>query len=260
MLDVDIALLAAAWLTGLAGGGGHCIGMCGGIVGALGLRQHGSARGLALLLCAHAGRVFSYSAAGGVAGFAGAAAAGGLAGAPGLAALRIAAGALVAVIGLQLLLGRPLLTPLERGGARIWRSLAPLLRALLPPRNPARAFAVGALWGWLPCGLVYAELSVAAAAGGATQGAALMAAFGVGTVLSLSLLGALLQAVGLARLPRRASGALLVAFGLWTAMPGLLGPSGDSGHGGHAVEAVHHSRHEGELPPRDRNEAALRQP
>jgi hypothetical protein len=78
---------------------------------------------------------------------------------------------------------------------------------------------VGALWGWLPCGLVYAQLSVAAASGGPIHGALLMAAFGGGTIVSLSMLGAVLQALGLARLPRRASGALLVLFGAWMLLP-----------------------------------------
>jgi len=64
--------------------------------------------------------------------------------------------------GVQLLLGRPLLTRLEQAGSRFWRMLAPQMRKLLPPRDPLRAFGVGALWGWLPCGLVYSELAVAA--------------------------------------------------------------------------------------------------
>jgi sulfite exporter TauE/SafE len=146
-------------------------------------------------------------------------------GAHGLVVLRIAAALLVAAIGVQLLLGRPLLAPLERAGAVVWRRLAPLLRPLLPPRDPLRAVAVGALWGWLPCGLVYAQLSVAAAAGGALQGALVMALFGLGTSVGLTALSALLQSLGLARLPRLASGALLVLFGV-----ALLLPIFASGH------------------------------
>ena len=99
------------------------------------------------------------------------------------------------------------------------------MRKLLPPRDPVRAFGVGALWGWLPCGLVYAELAVATAAGGTVQGALVMASFGIGTIVSLSVLSALLHAVGLGRMPRQASGVLLVLFAIWTILPLIRGGS-----------------------------------
>jgi hypothetical protein len=219
MADLDAALLLAAWLTGLAGSGGHCLGMCGGIVGALGIGQRPGLAGFAVLSAAHAGRVLSYSAAGALAGLIGATAVTTVFGAHGLVVLRIAAAVLIGAIGVQLLLGRALLAPLERAGAVVWRRLAPLLKPLLPPRDPLRALAVGALWGWLPCGLVYAQLSVAATAGGALQGGLVMAVFGLGTSVGLTALAALLQSLGLARLPRQASGALLVLFGVALLLP-----------------------------------------
>jgi uncharacterized protein len=222
MTDLEPALLVAAWLTGLAGSSGHCLGMCGGIVGALGLRQRPGLRGLPVLLAAHLGRVLGYALAGALAGGLGAAALGAFFGPHALTVLRAAAALLMAAIGVQLLLGRPLLAPLEHAGARVWRRLAPLMRPLLPPRDVWHALAVGALWGWLPCGLVYAELSVAATAGGALAGGATMAAFGLGTSVGLTALSALLQSLGLARLPRQAAGALLVLFGAAMLLP-LLG-------------------------------------
>ena len=219
MLEHAIALVLAAWLTGLAGGSGHCLGMCGGIVGMLGVRRTADLRNFGVLFAAHAGRVASYAAAGGIAGGAGATLLRGLFGANGLSMLRVAAAALVIAIGLQLLLGRPLLLGLERTGARVWRRIAPPFRKLLPPRTPLAALAAGALWGWLPCGLVYAQLTVAATAGGPLAGALVMASFGLGTVVSLSVVGALLLSLGLGRLPRQASGALLLALGIWTLLP-----------------------------------------
>jgi len=219
MTEADIGLVLAAWLTGLAGGSGHCIGMCGGIVGALGVGQGAGLSGLARLGAAHLGRVSSYAVAGALVGFAGATVVSGLPGGAGFTVLRITAAALIFAIGLQLLLGRPLLTRLERAGARFWRLLAPQMRKLLPPRDPLRAFGVGALWGWLPCGLVYAELAVAAASGGPLAGAAVMGAFGLGTIVALSLVSVLLHSLGLARMPRRISGALLVLFAVWTVLP-----------------------------------------
>ena len=219
MPEFDAALLLAAWLTGLAGSGGHCLGMCGGIVGALGVGQRPGLGGVAVLLAAHLGRISSYSAAGALAGLVGAAAVTTVFGAHGLEVLRVAAAVLIGAIGVQLLLGRALLAPLERAGAVVWRRLAPLLKPLLPPRDPLRALAVGALWGWLPCGLVYAQLSVAGTAGGALQGGLVMALFGLGTSVGLTALSALLQSLGLARLPRQAAGALLVLFGAAMLLP-----------------------------------------
>lgn len=219
MTEFNVGIVLAAWLTGLAGGSGHCIGMCGGIASALGLGQGSGWRGLMRVAAAHLGRIASYSVAGSIAGFAGAAVVTGLFGANGLLALRVAAAVLIFAIGLQLLFGLPLLRRLETGGARFWQLLAPLMRKLLPPRDPLRAFGVGALWGWLPCGLVYAELAVAAASGGVAEGAVVMAAFGFGTVVSLSVLSVLLHSLGMARLPRQASGALLLVFAVWTVVP-----------------------------------------
>ncbi len=219
MPDNAPALLFAAWLAGIAGGSGHCLGMCGGIVGMLGIRQRAGLSGYLTLLAAHTGRIAGYATAGGVVGLLGASAASALLGAGALLWLRAAAAVLVLLIGLQLLLGRPLLRGLERQGAKLWQRIAPLVRGLLPPRTPLRALTVGALWGFLPCGLVYAELAVAATSGSALAGALVMVSFGIGTVLSLSVLSTLLHSLGLGRLPRRASGVLLVIFAVWTALP-----------------------------------------
>jgi hypothetical protein len=219
MTNFDAGLMLAAWLTGLAGGSGHCIGMCGGILGALGVGQGKGWRGVLLTTTAHFGRIASYSIAGALVGALGAGFIVGIFGASGIVILRIVAAALIFAIGLQLLFGRPLLRRIEQGGARFWRVLAPQMHRLLPPRDPLRAFGVGALWGWLPCGLVYAELAVAAAAGSPAAGALVMGSFGLGTIVSLSILGTLMHAIGLGRVPRQASGALLVLFSIWTVVP-----------------------------------------
>lgn len=219
MTEFDIGLVVAAWLTGLAGGSGHCIGMCGGIVGALGVGQGSGLGGLIRLAAAHVGRVSSYALAGAIAGVAGATFVTGLLGPDGITVLRAAAAVLIFAIGLQLLLGRPLLTRLEAAGSRFWRVLAPRMNKLLPPRDPMRAFGVGAMWGWLPCGLVYSELAVAAASGGPTTGALVMGSFGIGTIVSLSAVSVLLHSLGMARMPRQTSGVLLILFAIWTVLP-----------------------------------------
>ncbi len=219
MTSINVGLLVAAWFTGLAGGSGHCLGMCGGIIGALGVGQKKGSRGIAVLVSAHVGRVAGYAVAGALGGLIGAQLSVGLLGPNALVTLRVASGVLIAIIGLQLLLGKHLLSRLERGGALVWRHIAPTFRSLLPPRTPVHGFAVGVLWGWLPCGLVYAQLAVATTSGSAIQGALSMSAFGLGTMLSLSAMSILLHSLGLARLPRQASGALLLVFAVWTVFP-----------------------------------------
>lgn len=219
MTEFDVGLVIAAWLVGLAGGSGHCIGMCGGIVGALGVGQGSGWSGLVRLAAAHLGRISSYALAGALVGFVGVTFVAGIFGPNGILVMRVAAAVLIFAIGLQLLLGRPLLTRLEQAGSRIWRVLAPQMQRLLPPRDPLRAFGVGTLWGWLPCGLVYSELAVAAASGGPITGALVMSSFGVGTIVSLSAVSVLLHSLGIARMPRQASGALLILFAIWTVLP-----------------------------------------
>jgi len=65
----------------------------------------------------------------------------------------------------------------------------PLLARVMPIRSLPQALAAGALWGWLPCGLVYSVLVSALASGGAGRGATLLLLFGLGTLPNLLLMG-----------------------------------------------------------------------
>jgi sulfite exporter TauE/SafE len=82
-------------------------------------------------------------------------------------------------------------------GGRFWQKLQPLARRLLPVKHLPGALALGALWGFIPCGMVYAALAASLAAGGAIEGGALMLAFGLGTLPALTAVG--LVASGLSR-------------------------------------------------------------
>ena len=89
----------------------------------------------------------------------------------------------------------------------------------MPVSTPARAFTLGLVWGWIPCGLVYSVLVWAVSAGGALEGAALMLSFGIGTLPNLLSIG--LVAGGIAywsRKPwvRRMAGTLVIGFGIHT--------------------------------------------
>jgi len=80
------------------------------------------------------------------------------------------------------------------------------------------------LWGWLPCGLIYSMLLVAALARGPLLGAATMLSFGLGTVpavLTSVLLGGQAWRAATARRWNLAAGSLLLVFGLLTMLAPL---------------------------------------
>ena len=91
------------------------------------------------------------------------------------------------------------------------------MKTLMPADRPHQAFALGALWGWLPCGMVYSVLLTAMLTGSALGGGAVMLAFGLGTLpmlTGLGLLGARLRAAMQRRMVRLTCGLLVLAFGL----------------------------------------------
>ena len=224
------ASLFPVFLVGLLGSV-HCAGMCGGIVGALSFaprRPGAGATTIALHPVAAApaavnvaaynlGRIASYMTAGALAG--------GIAeGASALSSLPLLqAGAywlanlMLAAMGLYLMGAWSGIARVERAGQWLWRRVQPALKRVGPPDTPGRMAAAGALWGWLPCAMVYSVLVTAMLSGSAAAGALTMLAFGLGTLpmmLALGLLGARLR--GWLRLPavRIACGAVVLGFGV----------------------------------------------
>jgi sulfite exporter TauE/SafE len=211
--------LISALILGLLGGG-HCLGMCGGLMGALTLAipAEQRQRRLRLLLAYNAGRILSYACAGLLLGLAGWA----IAGSPLVTALRVAAGLLLIAMGLYLAGWWSGLTRIEALGKGLWRFIQPLTRRFMPVTSAPHALILGGLWGWLPCGLVYSTLIWAASQGNAWHSALLMLAFGLGTLpvliatgLAAERLTTLLRQRGV----RLAGGLLVILFGLWT-LPG----------------------------------------
>lgn len=208
----------ALFLVGLLGGT-HCVGMCGGIVGALSL---GAPARWSMHLAYNAGRIISYSMAGAVAGALGAASMTLDGQAPIRLMLYLLANLMLVALGFYLLGVTRALAFTERVGQKLWRHIQPLTRRFIPARTLGQAVPLGLLWGWLPCGLVYSALTTALTAGSAERGALMMLSFGLGTLPNLLLAGILLARLNeFVRLPavRIASGLLVLGFGLY----GLLG-------------------------------------
>lgn len=228
--------LVSAFLVGLLGST-HCLGMCGGIVSALtlGLRDdlRRSPRTLAPYLFAYnTGRISSYVIAGLMVGAVGAGAFGAMPSESARWVVRLITGGFMIALGFYLAGWWPGLQLLEKWGGMLWRHIEPFGRKLLPVDHPLKALGFGLVWGWLPCGMVYAMLAWALSSGSATQGALLMLAFGLGTLPMLLAIGAAAEWLkDFVRQPwaRRGAGLAVLLFGLYT----IFAPDGHAHHSAH---------------------------
>ena len=228
--------LVAAATLGLAGSA-HCLGMCGGIAAA-----GGAGRSPLQGILFNLGRVAGYAALGTGIGALVGAALDGLPVRPLTIGLRVFAALLMLALGLALLTGRDLLS-LERIGAAVWSRIRPLAGRSLSLPAWLRFATLGVLWGFLPCGLVYSGLSLAAASGSAAGGGMTMLAFGLGTLpamLAVTLAGATITKRFAGLRSRRVAGVLMILFAVWTAL-GPLAPH--PGHGREQSAGPSHTHH-----------------
>ena len=176
--------LVGAFLFGLAGSL-HCIAMCGGVAGMSILIAPERRAQWQWLAAWQSGRLCSYALVGATAGWVGLS----LATWPALSVMQslfaVMASITLLMTGAQLMGFRSPLQVIERGGAMAFIRFVPLLRPWMPPRNPARAFLMGSLWGLVPCGFLYTMILAAAAFHSPLRGAAVLMAFGIGTLPSL---------------------------------------------------------------------------
>ncbi|MBE0472730.1 sulfite exporter TauE/SafE family protein [Rhodoferax sp.] len=177
---MQTTLATTALLMGLVGGP-HCIAMCG--AACAGIGQAAGTRGTAAMWTFQLGRVLGYSSLGAVAA----------ASMQGLGWLTVQSSALrpvwsmfhVAMIVLGLLLMWKAQQPvwMEQAGRKIWVSV----KTLVSGKGTSAPLLIGAVWTFLPCGLLYSALLVAALAGGPLEGAMVMALFAMGTSVSMML-------------------------------------------------------------------------
>lgn len=212
-----------AFLAGLAASG-HCASMCGGVAGALSLRNGQASAGtkLALGVAYNVARVGSYALAGALIGVLGHLVLHAFDIKLMVLVFRVLAGLIMIAVAGRLLFGWRLLDPLEAAGSALWRRTLPWAsRRGRSAQGIGGAVGLGLAWGWLPCGMTYSMLMMAGMTGGALDGAALMAAFGAGTLPSMLTATVAFERVA-STFSRRASvrnvaGVLLLLFGLWTA-------------------------------------------
>lgn len=212
--------MTEVWLSFLAGlvGSTHCLGMCGGIVGAIALHARDTSPGARrlILLAYNAGRIGTYTVLGVIAGSMGATL--------DLLPLKSAATLVFAAANLFVFLAGTMsflqwssfsLFSLESGGGRFF---AGVFRWAISEESLLRTFVLGLALGFLPCGLVYAPLIAGAATGSPLYGGAIMAALGLGTLPLLFLFGN-----ASAALSSRLRGRFIRLVGLFVALLGLVG-------------------------------------
>ncbi|MFK7820266.1 MAG: sulfite exporter TauE/SafE family protein [Planctomycetaceae bacterium] len=186
---IDAAQLPLVLLGGLLGSS-HCIGMCGGFAMAVGFGSKTLRSNVTRQLTWSVGRIFTYSFGGAMCGFLGARLSGQFSFASIQGVLAIAAGVLLVIQGL-------LSTGFFKRKLKIGKGcsiskfswLLPIGRLMKPSPDETRTgsrlgetFLAGVMTGFLPCGLVYAYLALAAATASLWWGLATMVAFGLGTV------------------------------------------------------------------------------
>ena len=209
--------LALALTTGLVGGFGHCLGMCGplpvGFALAAGPRL-GARAALSAQAVYHLGRVTTYAAVGAVMGLVGSFVdvAGRLAGAQRV--VSVAAGLAMVAMGLG---AAGIAGWARRLEARATDRVVAAVRGLLEGGGPGRLYPLGLLLGLLPCGLSYSIFVGSAATGAPVPGMLLALAFGLGTTPALLLAGA-----AATLLSQRLRGWLYRAGGLLVAVLGAL--------------------------------------
>jgi len=215
-MNGDITLLTL-FLLGFFGGG-HCVGMCGGLSSAFALQLPPGLNRAGLIVLLNLGRISSYVFIGLLVG---------AIGQIGISldqtrwlqnGLYLSANLLLLFLGLYLAGISSLATRIESIGRPVWKRLNPLLNRLLPIQSVPACFGVGMLWGWLPCGLVYSASLYALGSGNALEGGLYMLAFALGTLpnlLAMGLFAAQLKNFLQRKTVRLAAGLLVAVWALW---------------------------------------------
>lgn len=207
----------------------HCIGMCGSIIGTLTLSLKPEIRNnkstlFPYVLNYNIGRICSYTLAGLLVGLAEAVLTLPFGLEHGHRVLQLLSAAIMMGAGFYIAGWFPRFAYIEKAGSKLWKQLEPYGRKLIPVETRTQAYLFGMIWGWLPCGLVYAALALAATTGNILQSGMTMFAFGLGTLPSVIGVGIMTNTLTkLSRMQRfkQIIGLLLVLVALIAVFPWL---------------------------------------
>ncbi len=220
------APLLAMLLSGIAGGFGHCISMCGPLVAAFSVGE--TRQGILHHLLYNLGRVTTYTILGAIVGLSGSF----LVLAASIEqlqrAIMIIAGLSIIIMGLSTAEWLPLLpTKSCNASSSLMQKIMVLFNA---PRSIGAWYPMGVVLGFLPCGLTYTALLAAARSGmeahhpvaGMLQGALMMMLFGIGTSPALILVGKVVNTISnrMRRWFYRVASIIMIATGVWFVVKG----------------------------------------
>lgn len=222
-LDFNASYLAA-FVIGLFSSL-HCIGMCGSIIGTLTYSLSQELRSnkrilFSIVLSYNLGRIASYAIAGAIVGVLSLPFNEGQA----YRLLQLASAAIMAGAGLYIGGWFPRFAYIEKMGSRFWKLIEPFGRRMIPVKTRSQAMLFGMVWGWLPCGLIYTALALAATTGNVVHSSMTMLAFGLGTlpaVVGVGIMTSWLARLSKAKLFKQAVGIMFILFALLAAFPWL---------------------------------------
>ncbi len=212
-----------AFSTGIIGGFGHCIGMCGPLVASYAMAGTDRSLPAFFRLLPHAfyniGRITTYALIGGIMGASGSFlnVAGRLAHIQNVVA--VLAGLIMILMGLSI-------TGMIGSAAWLEKHNRTVLRAaqgIMASSSLLRFFPLGLLLGLLPCGLSYTVFIASAGTGGAFPGMMTALLFGLGTLPALLAFGVLISSLSAAVRVRiyRMGGAFVIVMGLYYLYRGI---------------------------------------
>lgn len=223
----------------------HCWAMCGGISTLLSFGTNAQApdsrsKSVMTAVFYNTGRIFSYGVIGLMIGLMSSATIQKIFAGNGHLYLQLLSSCLLILIALHILGWFSKITLLEKIGSGLWGRVQRIAKLFLPIDSLLKAFIVGSLWGWLPCGMVYSVLLLAATAEEPVVSMVYMLAFGMGTLPGMMMASLASQGFR-AKLDvvmiRYVFGTLIILLALYAPLMHLN--SGEMDHSDH----MHHHNH-----------------
>lgn len=233
-----IEFLAASFAIGFLGSL-HCVGMCGGLLSAMSMTR--PQIWWPGIIAYQIGRITTYTTLGFIIGLLGSLInnsswLGGI-----QSIITIVAGIIIILLALHI--GGWLPDPFSRFSNRIMAltGFSRIVKAAATTTNTSPWYSAGLINGLLPCGLVYAAITLSLTATTVGQGVAGMVLFGLGTVPAMLAVPVVLRAITPAARKRiiKIGALLLMLIGILTLLRGT--PLLQHNHDGHPDEHPHHS-------------------
>jgi len=202
----------------------HCVSMCGSIIGTLSFSLKPEVRAnkskmTSFILSYNFGRIFSYALAGLIVGLIESLLTLPLGEEHSHRYLQILSSLIITGAGFYIAGWFPNFAYIEKTGSRFWKFIEPYGRKLIPVSQLKHAFLFGMVWGWIPCGLVYTALALAATTGDITNSTLSMLAFGIGTlpaVLGTGMVSSFISRISSLHIAKQVIGILLVVIAITT--------------------------------------------